>query len=74
MPYASDKEAELAKELGYTHTRNSDVGSRFSKYNRNIWSTRRGWQTADLNDDGYYTNHQMFENLTYALRRPLEKE
>lgn len=72
--FATDKEAELAKELGYIHTRNSAVGSRFCKHNRNIWATQRGWQTADLSEGGYYTNSQLFENLTGALRRPLEKE
>lgn len=78
MPYATEDEVKLATELGYSHQRSHRFGSKFQNSgDRRIWSIRMsesssgfGWQTADL-ENGWYTNHKKFSDLSSALRRPL---
>lgn len=72
MSYATQEEIGLAMNLNYSMTQDNNNGSRFKrgikKGDRHIWSTRSGWQTADLVDNRYI-NHQEFNELTDALRR-----
>ena len=76
MPYATDEEIELAKELGYEHTRSQETGDHFGKHRkgaeRRVWSIMYGarikWQTADI-VHGFFVNHLVFEDLSRALRR-----
>jgi hypothetical protein len=70
MPYANEQDEALARTLGYSVRRSHKSGSSFSKDDRNVWSTRIGWQTADL-DNGSYRNHEIFAELSDALKRPL---
>lgn len=78
MTYATENQVRLAQELGYTVTRDQRRGHSFKRAQRHIWAASRrtedgrvpAWQTADL-VDGRYTNHQMFDDLSDALRRPL---
>ena len=70
MAYAEANEELLARQLGYAINRSADKGSSFMKDDRRIWSTRLGWQTADLNN-GSYINHEIFNTLSDALKRPL---
>lgn len=70
MAYATDKEATKALGLGYSVSNSAQMGTSFARGGRHIWSTRLGWQTADL-IDGMYRNHKFFENLNEALERPL---
>lgn len=68
MAYATNEEEELAKHMGYTINRDDRIGSTFDKGMRRVWPTRIGWQTADL-IDGYYRNHEIFDDLSKALMR-----
>lgn len=70
MAYATSEQEEEARSLGYIVTRSAKRGSSFTLGARVIWSTRMGWQTADLMA-GYYRNHKFFEDLDEALRREL---
>ena len=78
MPYATDEDIELAKSLGYEHSRSHQSGDHFGKHTkgaeRRVWSIMYGaaakWQTADI-VNGYYTNHLPYKDLSDALRRPL---
>lgn len=69
--YANDDDVELAIKLGYTHKRSLQSGSSFDKGCRCIWSTIRGWQTADI-INGFYKNHKTFDNLGDALTREVK--
>lgn len=64
----------LIESYGYKSETKIEFGctyhKRFIKGVRNIWETRRGYQSADL-INGKYTNHQEFSELTDALERPL---
>ena len=75
MPYATEKEDALPLKLGYTHNRDTGRGSSFKKSRRRAWSTRQGWQTADLikhpEDWEYYAHHLHFKLLSDALNRSL---
>lgn len=73
MPYATAEEVDLAIELGYEVECDTHRGHRFARDNRQVWGIESGWQTADLIND-YYRNHQPYENLAEALRRPLLQE
>jgi hypothetical protein len=70
MAYASEHEEEVALLRGYEVNRSADRGSSFRNGQRRIWSTRMGWQTADL-IAGQYQNHQIFSELPDALERKL---
>lgn len=70
MAYAAVEEERLATKLGYAVFRSEQRGSSFSKGQRHIWSTRMGWQTADL-INGYYRNHLIFDKLSDALGREI---
>ncbi len=60
---------DLAMNLNFKVTISPATGTRFERGDRYIWPIRDGWQTADL-IDGYYTNHQKFDDVMDALRRP----
>ena len=71
MAYASNQEKYLAKLLGYKVSESVMWGTKFYKDRRRVWSTAEGrWQTSDL-ICGYYTDHQLFDDLRDALVRPL---
>lgn len=71
MAYATPDEKRYASLHGYKISESVMFGTKFYQNRRHIWSTSEGrWQTADLVDD-YYTNHQLFDELKAALRRPL---
>lgn len=76
MSYATEDELKIAEALGYTVECSQKRGHRFHRGSRWVWSIYRGeqgplWQTADIGDQGWYINHQAFERLEDALRRPL---
>jgi len=70
MAYAhADDEAE-ARKRGYEVSRTVERGSAFINGDRHIWSTRIGWQTADL-VAGSFRHHAIFNELIDALERKL---
>ena len=71
--YANAKDVSTAESLGYTHDSNTQRGSRFTNGVRHVWSTHRGWQTADL-IDGRFTGHLVYAFLGDALARPLARK
>jgi crotonobetainyl-CoA:carnitine CoA-transferase CaiB-like acyl-CoA transferase len=70
MAYATTGDEELARKKGYTVSRSAERGSAFQQGTRHIWSTRIGWQTADL-IAGNYRHHAIFPELIDALERKL---
>jgi hypothetical protein len=68
--YSTTEQEALATELGFELFRCIDKGDIYSQGERQIWSCRSGWQTADLIDNRYQ-NHKLFERLEDALRRLL---
>lgn len=84
MSNATNAEIELAEDLGYTWDVNQQRGYAFTKEHRHVWPCAAtpvsrveahdgplmAWQTADLIDNTFQ-NHQKFDDLKDALRRPL---
>lgn len=70
MAYATEAEEMLARRLGYDINRSEQKGSSFKHDKRHVWSTRIGWQTADL-VSGTFHDHMFYEKLPDALRRDL---
>ena len=70
MAYASEHDEADARKKGYTVSRTVQRGSAFINGQRHIWSTRIGWQTADL-VEGKFRHHAIFNTLTDALERKL---
>jgi hypothetical protein len=70
MAYASENDEIAARKLGYAVFRNAERGSSFVNGARHIWSTRIGWQTADL-IAGSYRHHAIFDTLSDALEREI---
>jgi hypothetical protein len=70
MAVFHEQDETLARKLGYAVIRSPRAGASFVRDDRHVWSTRLGWQTADL-DNGSYVNHKIFANLPDALERPL---
>lgn len=83
MSYATDNEVNLAETLGYRWDVNQQRGHSFTKGDRHVWACAAdgqrigdaegplmAWQTADI-INGYFQNHQKFNDLSDALRRPL---
>lgn len=74
MTYASPEEVKRAESLGYEWNTDTRRGCRFKQGVRHVWGTASGWQTADLlpGEKGVaFSNHQPFDSLADALRRPL---
>jgi hypothetical protein len=67
--YAPEEAIDLAMNLNFTVTISPKDGTRFERGPRHIWGIRSGWQTADV-IDGMFTNHQKFDSVIDALRRP----
>jgi len=70
MAYASEEEEQAALAMGYEVSRSPERGSAFAQGQRHIWSTRIGWQTADL-VAGQYRHHVIYDDLLKALQREL---
>lgn len=70
MAYASEEEEQAALAMGYEVSRSTLTGSKFRHGARRIWSTRIGWQTADL-VAGQYRHHVIYDDLLKALQRDL---
>jgi hypothetical protein len=70
MAYASENDEAEARKKGYEVSRTVQRGSAFVNGQRHIWSTRIGWQTADL-FSGKFCHHKIFNKLSDALEREL---
>ena len=68
--FATRKEIQAAKKLGYTCKKDLVIGDRFTNGRRVIWSGLGEWITANR-WGGRYSHHQSFSNLIDALHRSL---
>ncbi len=67
--YIPEEAIDLAMNLGYAVLLDPRKGVSLERGPRRIWSIREGYQTADL-VQGKWTNHQKFDDVIDALRRP----
>lgn len=68
--YIPEEAIDLAMNLGYTVTLSPKTGASLERAHRRIWQIRDGWQTAD-NTGTKFINHQKFDSVIDALRRPV---
>jgi len=68
--YIPEEAIDLAMNLGYTVTLSPKTGASLERGYRRIWEIREGYQTADLVQDKW-ANHQKFDDIFDALRRPV---
>jgi len=68
--YIPEEAIDLAMNLGYTVTLSPKAGASLERGHRRIWQIREGYQTADLVQDKW-ANHQKFDDVIDALRRPV---
>jgi hypothetical protein len=68
--YIPEEAIDLAMNRNYTVTLCPRKGPSMKCGDRRIWGIREGWQTADL-VGARWRNHQVFDDIMDALRRPL---